>query len=544
MIVFKQLDIQSFKSIFKCSINFDSLDSGLYSLEGVNHTTDFAQSNGSGKSTLIQALMFALYGTVDDIYIKNSEYQNKRTSLSLEIKLDLEIQGILYSIRRTLKTFELFRDGEDISELTKTDTENKFQSILNLTKAEFISFTYLSQSSTGGFLSKTPSEKLNCIKDFIFGEDLNTIQNKLKKLITKYNNSISEVSNKKSSVEGELKVLQRLLDSTKNEKEVKLVNYPYSVEEYKQQLEDVNRLQKRAMELTTKKQILSREFNRYQQQARDIKSELESLNNNICPTCGQLLLVSDQFKQNLKVKIKNLRQSMTSLKQEIEDVNTEIKNIPNTDNLSRQHSELSKIIFELTESKKSKSIVDIESISNDIQIKQQEQNKYVEQLDKYNFNLQVLNSLQKYFKEQFIQYIQKAFLTEIENYLNLYCYDVFNEDFKLSFTGKSLDITVGGKPYSYFSGGERQRLDFLFVFAIKIALMSFTNKSTNLFICDESLSGQDMRAFNSCLNLIASLTQSEDIVTILVSHRDTELQENKIIIERFNDRTKLNIIKV
>lgn len=235
---------------------------------------------------------------------------------------------------------------------------------------------------------------------------------------------------------------------------------------------------------------------------------------------------------------------MTSLKQEIEDVNTEIKNIPNTDNLSRQHSELSKIIFELTESKKSKSIVDIESISNDIQIKQQEQNKYVEQLDKYNFNLQVLNSLQKYFKEQFIQYIQKAFLTEIENYLNLYCYDVFNEDFKLSFTGKSLDITVGGKPYSYFSGGERQRLDFLFVFAIKIALMSFTNKSTNLFICDESLSGQDMRAFNSCLNLIASLTQSEDIVTILVSHRDTELQENKIIIERFNDRTKLNIIKV
>lgn len=544
MIVFKQLDIQSFKSIFKCSINFDSLDSGLYSLEGVNHTTDFAQSNGSGKSTLIQALMFALYGTVDDIYIKNSEYQNKQTSLSLEIKLDLEIQGILYSVRRTLKTFELFRDGEDISELTKTDTENKFQSILNLTKAEFISFTYLSQSSTGGFLSKTPSEKLNCIKDFIFGEDLNTIQNKLKKLITKYNNNISEVSNKKSSVEGELKVLQRLLNSTKNEKEVKLVNYPYSIEEYKQQLEDVNKLQKQIRELMNKKQNLSRELNRYQQQARDIKSELESLSNNICPTCGQPLLVSDQFKQNLKVKIKNLRQSMILTKQEIEYTDVEIKNIPSSESLDKQQFELNKIIFNLTESKKSKSIVDVESISNDIQIKQQEQKKYVEQLDKYNFNLQVLNNLQKYFKEQFIQYIQKAFLTEIENYLNLYCYDVFNEDFKLSFTGKSLDITVGGKPYSYFSGGERQRLDFLFVFAIKIALMSFTNKSTNLFICDESLSGQDMKAFNACLNLIASLTQSENIVTILVSHRDTELQENKIIIERFNDRTKLNIVKV
>ena len=544
MIVFKQLDIQSFKSIFKCSINFDSLDSGLYSLEGINHTTDFAQSNGSGKSTLIQALMFALYGTVDDIYIKNSEYQNKQTNLGLEIKLDLEIQGVLYSIRRTLKSFELFKDGEDISELTKTDTENKFQSILGLTKAEFISFTYLSQSSTGGFLSKTPSEKLNCIKDFIFGEDLNLIQNKLKKLVTKYNSLISETLNKKSSIEGELKVLQRLLDSAKINEDIKPVSYPYSLKEYKQQLEDINSLQKQVRELVNKKQNLSRELSRYQQQARDIKSELESLSNNICPTCGQPLLVSDKFKQNLKVKIKNLRQSMTFIKQEIEDTDIKIKNIPNSEILDKQQFELNKIIFNLTESKKPKSVVDIESILNDIQIKQQEQKKYAEQLDKYNFDLQVLNSLQKYFKEQFIQYIQKAFLIEIENYLNLYCYDVFNEDFKLSFTGKSLDITVGGKPYSYFSGGERQRLDFLFVFAIKIALMSFTNKSTNLFICDESLSGQDIKAFNSCLNLIASLTQSENIVTILVSHRDTELQENKIIIERFNDRTKLDIIKV
>lgn len=146
MIQFRRIDITSYKSIFHCSLDFEQLENGLYSLEGINNTVNFAQSNGSGKSTLISAIMFALYGTTEDSSVKKADYQNKNTRTKLNVKLDLNIQGKNYSIERTEKEFKLFKEGEDISELTKTDTEKKFQDILNLSKAEFCNFTYLAQN--------------------------------------------------------------------------------------------------------------------------------------------------------------------------------------------------------------------------------------------------------------------------------------------------------------------------------------------------------------------------------------------------------------
>lgn len=91
---------------------------------------------------------------------------------------------------------------------------------------------------------------------------------------------------------------------------------------------------------------------------------------------------------------------------------------------------------------------------------------------------------------------------------------------------------------------EQQRLNTIFLFAIKVALMSLTNKTTNLLILDESLSGSDSEAFENCIELISNLTKAENLTTILVSHRDVDYQMNKIIIERFDNKTKLNIIKV
>ena len=74
--------------------------------------------------------------------------------------------------------------------------------------------------------------------------------------------------------------------------------------------------------------------------------------------------------------------------------------------------------------------------------------------------------------------------------------------------------------------------------------MNLTNKTTNLLILDESLSGSDSEAFENCIELIENLTESEKITTILVSHRDIDIQKNKIIINRYSDKTELNIIQV
>ena len=66
---------------------------------------------------------------------------------------------------------------------TSKNAEKKFQDILNLSKNEFFSFTLLAQGGSGSFLTKTPSEKLSCLKDFLFGEELLSVQTKIDALI-------------------------------------------------------------------------------------------------------------------------------------------------------------------------------------------------------------------------------------------------------------------------------------------------------------------------------------------------------------------------
>lgn len=539
MIVFNNIDITAFKGIFHCYLDFNDLKGQLYSLEGKNNTVDFATSNGSGKSTLCSALMFALYGTVDDIYVKKSEYQNKNTKKLLKIKLNLTIQNINYTLERTNDSFQLFKDGEDISELTKTDTEKKFQDILNLSKAEFVSFTYLSQSGSSSFLSKTPSEKLNCIKDFIFGEELKTIQQSLENLSKELKNKQDNLKVVCSSLKGNIDALEYVLETNKNIDTDK-TSYPLSLEEYEEKLKQLKDKLEEKRKVEVSKANLESLISHTKKQIENVKNQYSAFKQGKCPTCGQVL-VDNKAIEKFKTDVVKLNETHKTYKQQYDTVLLKLDDFGATLDIKDQISNFESIIKNIT-IQQNKFNVDFDSITKDIKQKNTELQKLLEEELSIDFELQQLSKLQNYFKTTFIKEIQQSFLTEIENYLNLYCYDVFGEKFKLVFTNNSLDLTVGDKPYSYFSGGERQRLDFLFVFAIKVALASFTNKCTNLFICDETLSGQDSKAFENCLDLVNSLTSAEDLTTILVSHRDISNSLNKIIIERFDYKTELNII--
>ena len=125
--------------------------------------------------------------------------------------------------------------------------------------------------------------------------------------------------------------------------------------------------------------------------------------------------------------------------------------------------------------------------------------------------------------------------------MNIYCYEVFNEEIRLKFDNSNLELYVGSKPYYFLSGGERQRIDFLFVFAIKIALSNFTNKCTNLLILDEGLNSQDTYAYENFIELIDKLIKDTNITFILVSHNYVNVNINKLTISRFKNKTELEV---
>lgn len=536
MITFKKIEIQSFKSIFNCTLDFEELQGKLYSLEGKNNTVSFAESNGSGKSTLMDALAYTLYGSTNNSSIKKADFQNKNTNIRLKLKLNLNIQGTDYTIERTDKEFKLFKENEDISELTKTDTEKKFQQILNLTKAEFFSFTYLTQLSSGSFLSKTPSEKLNCIKDFIFGEELLQMQDKIDALLKDTKQELQETNLALSSISGSLDTLNSLYQHKEDKKE----QFEYSLEEYKEQLNILKLQDRNKKKLQNDLSVNNNNIANLKQKLVKIKEKFEIAKENKCPTCGQHLQ-DDTVINKLRDDAKRVKQDAENYIEENKLIEQKLGDIGDKDCFD-EINRINQIIARFEEQNRNNR--DYDDLKQQIDANIEKQAGLKNKSEQLDFKLEQIKKLQKYFKTDFISHIQQAFLTEIENYLNIYCRDVFDADFKLLFSNNSLELLVGDKPYTYYSGGEAQRIDMLFVFAIKVALMSFTDKCTNLFIADETLSGQDSQAFEGCIELIDNLTSAEELTTILVSHRDVDYQNSKILIERFNDHTNLSILTV
>lgn len=542
MIKFKKLDITSYRSIFHCCIDFDSLSGKLYSLEGINNTVEFAKSNGSGKSTLISALLFALYGTTTDSSIKKAEYQNKNTKVKMKLVLDLDIQGKPYTIERTEKEFKLFADGEDISELTKTDTEKKFQNILQLTKNEFCNFTYIPQDGSGSFLTKTPSEKLACIKDFIFGEDLLEMQNKIDGLIKKLKTKQNEADKRAIAAQSSISTIDRLL--SQQTEEIEEIEYEFTLEEYQQQQNELKDKLKTLSDCDRKISNYNTQLSNLKRQMESIKAEYKKAESNVCPTCGQHLQDNTVI-NNIRQKANQIKQQAEEIKQSILNEQSFIVNLGSKLDLENDIEKINNIIIDLKHREKVKNNSFNRQKAEEEKAQQESAlNMALSEKNYFTYELGQVNNLYKYFKTDFVQYVQKSFLNEIENYLNIYCHDVFDKDFKLVFSNNSLEILVDNMPLNFYSGGEQQRIGVLFLFAIKVALMSFTDKCTNLLILDEVLSGQDGEAFENCLELIDNLTTAEELTTILVSHRDVDYQLNKIIIERNERNTNLDIIEV
>ena len=530
MITFKTINIKSFKSIFNTTLDFSNLQKDFYLLEGINKTVNYASSNGSGKTTLMDAIAYALYGTTVGIYLKKEEYQNKNTNISLRICLSFSIDKNDYTVIRTLDSVQLIENGKDISELNKTDTEAKLQKIIQLTKEEFFCFTYITQYSGGNFLNKTTSEKFNVIKNFLFGEELSKIKIVLDNKIKEYKSNLTDLEKNISKIEG-------FLESYIEQENSDIKNPNINIEHYENQLSEKYKIKKEIENNILEQKQIKDKYNYNLNEMQNIRKQMLDVKNNLCPLCKQNIK-DKKAETSLREKAKNIKSVATTLKEKYLSI-TEYLN--KFDQVTIKN-EIEQIEQAVEQQKKYNYVYsNKKELQKKLQIKKDElqQNKIIRNCTEEK--LAQLQDLYNYFKTDFIKNLQEIFIKEVENYLNLYCYDSFNKTFSLKFVGNSLELFIGDYPYSYYSGGERQKIDLIFIFAIKTILKNYTNKCTNVLILDESLSGSDSVAFNNTIEIIEKLSKSSNLKTILVSHKENNNITNKIIIERYNDFTNLEI---
>lgn len=155
---FLSIELNNFRSLDTARITLSN--QGTVIVKGINEYEDNASSNGSGKSSIFEGIVYALF---EETSSGEKDVENRIIGNGFSIKLDFEIDGILYTVYREGKNGKssviLYKNNIDISARTKTDTNKLIISILGISKSIFLDSIFLSQNAVTNLASLAPTAR-------------------------------------------------------------------------------------------------------------------------------------------------------------------------------------------------------------------------------------------------------------------------------------------------------------------------------------------------------------------------------------------------
>ena len=92
---FLSIELNNFRSLDTARITLSN--QGTVIVKGINEYEDNASSNGSGKSSIFEGIVYALF---EETSSGEKDVENRIIGNGFSIKLDFEIDGILYTVYR------------------------------------------------------------------------------------------------------------------------------------------------------------------------------------------------------------------------------------------------------------------------------------------------------------------------------------------------------------------------------------------------------------------------------------------------------------
>jgi len=338
MINIKNLTVKNFMSVGNATqaINFDRKDLTLVLGENLDLGGDGSR-NGTGKTTIINALSYALYGVALS-NIKRDNLVNKTNGKNMIVSLDFEVGDQQYRIERGRKPNLLKfyvndkeTEAQDNAQGDSRETQGAIEDMLGLSHDMFKHIMALN-TYTEPFLSLKANDQRTIIEQLLGITLLSERADRIKELnrTTKDNIQAEEVriravqdANKR--IEEQITSLRRrqTLWTTKNtEDTTKLETALASLQEINIDLEiqahkdHVSWDQKRKdiNELTTQVSRVKLDISREEKSINRLISEIKTLSNHECHTCGQAFHDS-KHEQVLETKQKELATSQVSNKE-------------------------------------------------------------------------------------------------------------------------------------------------------------------------------------------------------------------------------------
>jgi len=465
--------------------------------------------NGHGKSSIPLILEEVLYNK-NSKGIKKADILNRYfEGNSYSIELDFENDGIPYTVktvRGSTQTVRLFRNGEDISAHTSTNTFKLIEEIIGFDARTFSQLIYQSSTSSLEFLTATDTQRKKFLIDLLglqkYLNIFESVKDSIKELYTEIEVVKGQITSSEAWVEKNSKI-----DFNKQE-EIVVPEQPIedqnTIAELKVKLKDIDSINKRITKNNEYKRYLKalpiESISQADISLKDTKaiSQLIGENNTFisltnktikenknksgtCPTCGQSVDISTnlhilEVADKRLIDLKTEEQRLLGVLSEYENHNADVRRIQKIkEDFENYHSLIDTSLpedlldgtriegeinlLDLSVNKTIKSIKEAQDYNAKVQAHNikievvQEQLKdmlgtlegekeYLRKLVARNANLQILHK--SFSTNGLIAYKIEGLVQDLEVFTNEYLGDLSDGRFQLSFqvVGEKLNVII------------------------------------------------------------------------------------------------------
>ena len=559
MLKIKNVSAKNFMSVGNNTqaVNFDGCQLTLV----LGHNLDMGgdgSRNGTGKTTIINALSYALYGDALT-NIRKDNLINKTNGKGMIVTVDFEIQGVQYRIERGRRPniLKFFIDGEDSLDQEQQgdsrETQKEIEKIIGFPHYMFKHLIALN-TYTEPFLSMKNNDQRDMIEQLLGITELSRKAEVLKERQKNTRDSIKEeeirinaVEESNKRIEKNIKEIEsrsRAWEKNKEDKIIELGEAIVKLEEIDISAEiDNHKVLTTLKEQQLKKKNLEQEHNRLQtslnrslEKIDELKSNLESAKEGVCPACGQEtahLDTHEEYTEELKEKIDTEQEYYNEIFSRSQQLDEDLVEF---DNLQDEPTVYYSKLEEALQHKHN-----VETMTEQLQEKALEENPYVEQIEGLQssgiqeVSFETMNELTYLQEHQDFLYklltskdsfIRKKIIDQNIAYLNhrlAYYLEKLGLPHDVKFASDlGVEITEYGRDLDFdnLSRGERNRLILGLSWSFRDMYESL-NRPMNLLCIDELIdSGMDSMGVENALSVLKKMNREQGKNIMLISHKE------------------------
>jgi DNA repair exonuclease SbcCD ATPase subunit len=534
------------------TLEFDKDKSSLYLVLG---------GNGYGKSTIANAIIYGLYGKLEDFNLPDLP---NRINKNLWVRIKLKCGNKSVTVERGIapKLFNVSVDGTELDQAGMSNIQDYLENeVYEIPYHVFKNIIILSVNDFKSFLTMSPKDKRNIV-DKLFGFSIiNDMYGRVKDIK-------KEIKDEIKSIEDELKAIDASIESAKNkieelekisadenkEKIAQLKKEVLSLTEDQKKLNEAQgKIVKLQEDLESKIEEKSSEFNKSNETLNNAKRKLKLYENKKCPTCESPLdegihlhikqqnedvavsmpLILSQLQEdvnNLKIDFNESRKKqgavnnkLWELSSRINSIKSELTSLAKGIDKNGQFTQLTSLVDEFTKKRQNRSLIGMTRYDDD---------NFMSLMEMILGDDGVKNLAVKTILPGL-----NASIAQMVSEMHLSFHIRFDDKFNCLINHLGEDVNP-----KTLSTGERKKADFIIVIAI-IKLLKLRFPQLNILFLDEIFSSVDADGVYSILKILNGVIKENNLNTFVINHTvlPQEIFDKKIEIYKDNGFSKFTV---